>query len=222
MIDPGRIRRAIGPLRLVFWGGIICVLDFKINSFDVLNDFIGSLLIAVGVGMLCSIPVHSRYRRVMVFVLVMAIYGCITDFLANFSPEYPQPIPWIMGLLSLMGIAAIIAFCMAMRWFCLEAALERSARSWRTTTVLAVIIYAIPLGGFYLIGLGAALAGESFRFNPGKEALILLVVLVPVFLAPLIHILISTSRMKREAAAAGPVTTMGGAGDMPPPPSPGD
>ena len=30
------IHRAVAPLRLVFWGALLCVLDFSFNGFDLL------------------------------------------------------------------------------------------------------------------------------------------------------------------------------------------
>lgn len=82
-----------------------------------------------------------------------------------------------------------------MRWFCEEARLDRAAQSWRTTTLLFVVIYLIPLGLCYLAGCVSILIGRSFHFELGPLGLLLL----PVFAVPLIHLFMSTSRMARSA-----------------------
>ena len=69
----------------------------------------------------------------------------------------------------------------------------------------------VIVGGFLLgalIGLGAMIAGQSFYFNLGIAGLLLL----PVFALPLVFLLISTSRMRKEAEALtaqpSPITMM--------------
>ena len=72
------IRDAIRPLRFIFWGGLICVLDFKVTEmsssggwqFDFLNDFVGMLMIVWGVTQLGKIDVHERYGKALSFVTV--------------------------------------------------------------------------------------------------------------------------------------------------------
>ena len=62
------IRSAVRPLRLIFWGGVVWILDFKINGFDLLNDVVAALLVAVGVYRLARIDAGERYGRVMEWV----------------------------------------------------------------------------------------------------------------------------------------------------------
>ena len=189
------IQRIIIPLRLIFWGGIICVLDISINNFDILNDFIGSILIAIGVFQIATVEIHDRYSNAMLFVKIMAILGCIRALFENFSAEIP---PLLGGLFALIGFAemiAIVVFCVAIGWLSREAKLDVSEKSWQTTTILFTIIYLIPLGLFYLIAVFASATGNSFHINLGPAGLLL----VPVFFVPLIHFFVSTSRMKNEA-----------------------
>ena len=75
-ISIGEIRRTILPLRLVFWGGLICVFDLTFSQtvngegweFDVLNDFVGMFMITWGVFQLAKIHVHERYCTATLFV----------------------------------------------------------------------------------------------------------------------------------------------------------
>ncbi len=78
------IKRAIGPLRLIFWGGIICVLDFKINGFDLLNDVAGTIMIAWGVFSLGGMSVHEHYSRVMLFVKIVAVLYVFQAVMGHF------------------------------------------------------------------------------------------------------------------------------------------
>lgn len=86
-----------------------------------------------------------------------------------------------------------------MRWFCDEAGLWEAVRSWRTTTVLFVVIYLLPLGLFHLAAIWAMVSSTSFNIDLGPAGLLLL----PVFAIPVVHLFISTSRMKRGAEAGG-------------------
>ncbi|HUU21641.1 MAG TPA: hypothetical protein VM389_03815 [Phycisphaerae bacterium] len=195
--------KAITPLRLVFWGGLLCILDFTVSStvngrgfkFDILNDALGMILITVGVFKLGAIPVHRQYHNAMTFVKVMAVIGIVQAVMDHFVLPMPAAIGFLSSLLSLASLAAIVTFCVAMMWFCLEAGLPDVARSWKVTLILFVAIYLIPLGPFNLIAMGALLTGKSFHINLGPLAILLIL----VFLVPIVHLFISTSRMKRAA-----------------------
>jgi uncharacterized membrane protein len=102
--------------------------------------------------------------------------------------------------LYLLGIAKIVAtvlFCVAMKWLCTAAGLTRSGESWKVSTILFTIIYLIPIGLVNLLSIICLISGTSFRFDLGLAVLPLLI----VFLVPVAHLFISTSRMKSEAAS---------------------
>jgi hypothetical protein len=192
-------------LRLIFWGGLICVLDITFSEvrngegwkFDILNDLVGMLMITWGVFQLAEITVHDRYRTAMGFVKVVAVLSCVEALHAHFIYDTP---PLVVFLFLLLGIAAMVAtvvFSVAMRWLSSEAGLLDSAASWRTTTLLFVVIYLIPLGLFYCAAAVATVTGESFHIDLGPAGLFL----VPVFFIPVIHLFMSTSRMRAEADA---------------------
>ncbi len=77
-------------------------------------------------------------------------------------------------------------------------ALPRSASSWLTTRWLVIALWAIPLGLLHLLGLVVLLTGQSFHWNFGM----LIFPLLLVFIIPLVHLFISTSRMRQEAEQA--------------------
>ena len=190
---PADISTAVAPLRMVFWGGLLVVLDLKINGFDLLNDTVGMILITIGVFHLASFKVDRLYRNLMVFAQIMSVIKLVTSFL-NQLPADLRHFDVVLLLVQMLCLASTICFCVAMRRFC-AAGLFGAANSWKTTTIFYVVIYAIPLGAFYLIAAGAILIGKSFNVNLGWAALPLLL----VFILPLIHLFMSTSRMKRSA-----------------------
>lgn len=202
-LNRAQIEATITPLRLIFWGGLLCVIDITFSettngrgwTFDILNDFLGTILITFGVFRLLSVEVHDAYRKVMIFVAVVAFLSCFDALHAHFIYRVPSLLTFLQNVLGIAALVAIVLFCIAMRWLCLEAQLNRSAQSWKTTFWLFVVIYLLPLGLFYLIAMISTATGQSFNLNLGPGALLLVI----VFLIPLVHFFISTSRMKSEA-----------------------
>jgi hypothetical protein len=108
----------------------------------------------------------------------------------------------ILNLFGLVTLLAIVAFCIAMCWFCLEAGLSAAARSWNVTTLLFVLIYLFPLGLLYLVTAVTMASGQSFNMNLGPAGLLIL----PVFAVPVVHLFVSTSRLKRGAETLVPAS----------------
>jgi len=193
----------ITPLRLIFWGGVLCVIDItfttKVNGsgfkFDLLDDFIGMLLITVGVFRLSRFTASRSYDKGMAFVKVVAVLSTFKALIDHWVFRTPQAWDLFWTVFSMAELAAIVLFCSLMHLLCRAHELDGPARSWKTTTLLFVLIYAIPLGLFYFAGLISMLTGKSFNFNLGPAALLLIM----VFIVPLLHFFASTSRMARAA-----------------------
>jgi hypothetical protein len=204
------VRRAITPLRMIFWGGLLCIFDITFTQTtngqgfkcDILDDTLGALLITVGVFKLGAMAVHSRYATVMGFVQLVSVLAVLNTIRAHFVMPLPPLVHVVLNLFGLVTLSAIVAFCVAMRWFCEGAGLAGAARSWKVTTGLFVLIYLLPLGLLYLVTVVALASGQSFNINLGPAGLLLL----PVFAAPVIHLFVSTSRMKREAETSMPAS----------------
>jgi hypothetical protein len=206
MLSTQHVRAAVTPLRWIFIGGIFWIVDVRINSFDVLDDTLGTLLITVGVFRLAAAPVGGKYRKVMIFVEIVAVASVVETAIKHFALLGPAVLLFPFGLLGLCQLAAIILFCLAMRWFCQEAGLPKVARSWQVTFVLFCLLYALPLGFSYVATMVAAVSHRSFDIDVGRWGL---VVLVPALLIPMIFLLVSTSRMRRAAER--------GVAEVPPP-----
>ena len=167
------IAATITPLRLVFWGGLLVLIDINFSqttngrgwSFDILNDLVGMLLITWGVFQPARLEVHDRYRKVMTFIKIVSLLSCFRALLGHFIFDSPTFLDWLLTLVALAAVIATVLFCVAMKWLSEAANFQRSAESWNLTMWLFVIIYLVPLGGFYLIALFTMMIGQSFHFN---------------------------------------------------------
>jgi hypothetical protein len=203
---------AVTPLRLIFWGGLLCVFDITISSttngygfkFDILNDAVGVLLILIGVVKLMNFSVDQRYDTAMQFVLVVTVVALLDAIRAHFIMPLPNLVSFALSVFGIVRLVAVIVFCVAMCWLCQSRRLPESAASWVVTTWLFVLIYLLPLGFFYLAAAIAIASNTSFNINLGPAGLLLL----PVFALPIIHLFVSTSRMKREAMSPDPLVPM--------------
>jgi hypothetical protein len=203
MLSHEQIHAAIKPLRLIFWGGILWIFDLSFSTTsngsgyrcDVLDDTVGTILIAIGVFRLSQAPVRGDYSTLMLIVRLTLLASIIETAMKHFIFVHPAPLDFLLSLLGLCQLTATILFLVAMKQFCTEANLQNVAASWQVTFLLFCFIYALPLGFMYLAALIALLGGTSFNVNLGAAGLLLL----PVFAAPLIHFFVSTSRMRRAA-----------------------
>lgn len=202
------ITQAITPLRMIFWGGLLCVFDFAFSSttsingqtatgyrFDILNDLVGMLLITIGVDKLSRFDIGSSFRTSMQFVFVCSILNCLEAFAGHFVYPTPVVVEIVSNLLSLASLCGTAMFCWSMNSLSSAYSLHHSSKSWLTTLWLVTIIWVIPLGLLRLLVLGAYATGTSFHFDLGWFAIPVLL----VFVVPLVHLFVSTSRMRYEA-----------------------
>lgn len=202
------IKQTILPLRLIFWGGLLCVFDLTISEtvshsgriisgirFDFLNDFVGMLMITYGVNRLAHCRLALDYQRSMQFILICCLLNCLTALAWHFIL---QPIAIYSVLLGGLGLATLVStvlFCNCMENLSIEYQLTKAALSWRKTRLLVILLWVIPLGILYLSGVYATISGEAFNLDLGVLTLPVLLGMV----VPLVYLFVSTSRMQREA-----------------------
>lgn len=205
------IHQAIVPLRLIFWGGLLCVLDFSVSNsttingqitsgfkFDFLNDFLGMLLVTLGIYRLMKFDLDSGYRLNMMIVFAISLVNCLIAFADHFVFDTPMPLALLLALFSLATLVATLLFTTAMIQLADAYGMWESSVSWRFTRLLVIAIWVIPFGVLNLLMLGALLTGRNFHFAIGF-------IMIPVLLAtvvPLVYLFISTSTMKDEAEQA--------------------
>lgn len=201
------ISRAIRPLRPIFWGGQICLLALTVSHvsptgangrgyrFDFINDFVGSVMIAVGVFHLDKFIVNHRYRSAMLFVKTFTIFAILHAIREHFIFPISPPVQIMEHVYRFVEAGAIMTFCIAMQWLSNAARLHISGASWRTTIILFATLYAAPMGVAHFVGLFAITIGKPIHIDLGAAGLFLLL----IFLIPSVHLFISISRMRREA-----------------------
>ena len=203
------ISAAITPLRLIFWGCVLCLIDVYSNwnidgqvwKIDLVSDAIGALMIAWAVFRLSMLRVGGWYSAAMAFVLVVAFLAILVAVHDHFVYDQPQWVSSVVQVAPVVGLTATVVFCMAMRRLSAATGLEQSARSWKITTLLVAVISLIPLGLIHAAGAAATLHVETSTFELPN----LLVAFVVAQIIPLVHFFLSTSRMAREAESAASV-----------------
>src|SRR5688572_16888959 len=154
---PIAVSDMIRPLRFIFWGALLCLVDFHFSNlvngeglrFDLFNDFIGMLLITIGVFRLSRRAPTRSTVRAMAFIKPVAVIATIKALIDHAIFRAPEPWAFFWTLFSLAELAATVLFCFTMIVTCQDQGLPEPARSWRTTAWLFALIYALPLGLFY-------------------------------------------------------------------------
>lgn len=207
MIHREDIIHAARPLRRIFWGALLVLVDISFAwrfgdtgfRLDLLDDTLGMLLITAAIGQLRDIPMGGWYATRMVFLHWVAIVALLDSVLQHFI--FPKP--WLLAFLSLVMpfvmIAALLALCACMRDVCRAAMLSEEAQRWQRAFVLFLAFSGILLA---LIGLGVLTIGLPAHFTPTPDLLWIGV----LFLVPNFYFLRATSTMARAVEEMPPAT----------------
>jgi hypothetical protein len=203
MIHRIDIVHAARPLRHVFWGALLVLLDvaFAVSSggegfrIDILNDTLGMALITAAVARLRGIPVSASYATRMKFIHWVSILGVIETAVGHLIFAQPWLLTFLLQILGMAKIVALLLFCACMRDLCVEGMLAEAARRWRTTLALFVALYGIPLGLLQIAGIITMSTGDSFYIDLGPGML----VIGAIFFVPLVSFFRATSTMARSA-----------------------
>jgi hypothetical protein len=201
-MHPDEANLAQRGLGKIFWGTLICVFDFHISQtsngsgfrFDLINDVVGTVLIAWGVGQLQGLVKEPQYRQIMRFCHVMAIL-CILDALRDHViAPWPAPLEMLFIVFGFVCLLAIYQFCTAMRIFCYAGGMPKAERSWSTSQRLFLVLNLIPAAIMNVLALIVAARGTRINFNVGPLAI---VVVIAAFI-PLVHLLWSIWATRRD------------------------
>ncbi|MGL6196478.1 MAG: hypothetical protein ACRC2T_16815 [Thermoguttaceae bacterium] len=146
------IRKTITALRLVFWGFIICIVDVKVNGFDLLNDFFGVIMILCGVIKISKIPVSDNYTKQMFFPVCIswiAIFQVFYDeIVLPLNPSFsipPNPVVLVVtAVYFLCYIWSLVVLCRCMTEYCELLQWRRAVISWCFSRSLLKNIVFIP------------------------------------------------------------------------------
>ena len=97
----------------IFWGLLLVIIDININHFDLLPDFLGYLLVALGAGGLIGVSSQFRNARNLCWLLVPM------SLLSHVVRDY-------LGLL--FGLLHMVLNC-GMMWFLLGGIMKVAASS---------------------------------------------------------------------------------------------
>lgn len=203
MLTPHHIHDSIRPLRYVFWGGLFLVFDLYVSTnevrFDFINDTLGSILIAIGVVRLAETPVDDIYQRRMKFVTwiaVLSVFESFSEFLV-FKPPLAYQVA--ASLFGTCQFVAILFFALAMERFAESAKLYDVSESWHFTYSLFLFIYGPLIVISAIVGLASASSTSRQHYDIGAAVCLV----VPVLVIPIIHLFVSTSRMRRAIDRSG-------------------
>ncbi len=203
-------KKIITSLRLIFWGALICLIHIKINQFDIINDFIGKVMIMCAILSLAKITVSPTYKSRMFYNSVVVVIATILSFFSdvvfplsssqpiviqNDTTFFPTFLVTVAAVINLCFIWGWFWFCLCMKEFCEQRDMERCAASWEYSKNLVFYVFFIPacLGQLLLIFV---LPGRSV--TPSLGPFVLLALIIFFFVAWVtIHFLISISRMMR-------------------------
>jgi len=62
--------------RRIFWGLLLVVIDFRLNGFDILPDFIGFAIIAAGLSLL--VPLNPRFQTAKIMALILTVLSLVS------------------------------------------------------------------------------------------------------------------------------------------------
>ncbi len=200
------LQSAVRPLRWIFWGGLLCSFDLHYSTvvngrgwqIDILSDVVGMALILAGLVRLLAVGVHDRYATVLRVCIAVAVLELLDAMRGHVIQPWPQPVLASVAVLQLLAFVATALFCVAMRWMCDAHGLPEASRSWRTTLILFLVVWVIPLGGVQIAVLVAMATGSPWQMDLGSTVA-LFVLLVLVMLVPPVHFFVSTSRTARAA-----------------------
>lgn len=73
----------LNGLNNIFWGFILIFLDFNINNFDILPDFLGFIIILVGISKLASLSIY--FVKAKLFAVISLILSIVNLFQVNYQ-----------------------------------------------------------------------------------------------------------------------------------------
>jgi len=153
----------------VFWGLLLVILDFKINRIDILPDFLGYILVAIGCSGLASISRHFSTASTLSWILVaFAFVGYALRGSAS----------------TVFGILNLAVDC-AMMWFLLGGVMELAVARQRTDLSERAsnrrIAYVVVMCLATLAGLVA---------QGSRDAAVVMVVVLVICILPLLFLIL--------------------------------
>jgi hypothetical protein len=196
--DAGTARNALGK---IFWGTLICVLDFHFSQttngsgfrFDVISDVVGTALIAWGLGQLRPLVPDAVYASILTFGQAVAVFAVLDALADHIITPWPLPLRLLRLVFSLLCLWAIYRFCFAMQLLTGSLALSHVVHSWRASGTLFLWLNLAPAVILHAISLPVMFSRERAHLDLGPLAI---AIVIAAFI-PLVHILVSIWRTRK-------------------------
>jgi len=197
LLDAWTARSALDK---IFWGTLICVLDFYFSQtvngsgfrFDVISDVVGAALIAWGLAQLRPLVADSVYAGIMSFCQIIAIVAVLEALVNHVITDWPLPVRLLSIAFSLVCLLAIYRFCFAMQLFCRSLGLFEIDTRWRTSQTLFLWLLMVPALLIQSVGLLDMFGSKGWSLNLGPGAIIVAI----AALVAVVHILLSIRRTR--------------------------
>jgi uncharacterized membrane protein len=194
------LRRCITPLRLVFWGGVLNVVDIRVNDIDLVSDLLGTTLMLVGLWKLSGIRVDAAYRKGLLFATLAAALSLVGQLFDFAPPQVRRSAAAFVEFAGFLEVVAVAIFAVMMARLAKAAELPDVAADWRRTLKWFLFCFVAPVG---LLRAGATLwvlAGRP-RFTlpdfPLSFWLVAILLFFAMLLVPWIRLFMSTSRLRK-------------------------
>ena len=217
MLSKQEALKAVTPLRLVFGGAMLYIVDYvpawaKTERWrvDLFNDVVGMILVAVGASLLWRLPVHQpsndRYGGLMRMVKYVAIGSAMIAAMEHVVFDHPRALNVFLSLFEAVRAVTIVLFGWSVMYICDEAKLVRAHKSWTVTLFVLGGVLGMPLLYYTYSTFLTLLAPGGLPMDVGwaKPGLTI------VWAIPLAAVYVSTSHLAKEARgldnddAAGP------------------
>ncbi|WP_405368814.1 hypothetical protein [Nonlabens sp. Asnod2-A12] len=192
---------------LIIWGVLLVALDFSFSStrngvgikFDILNDFIGSIMIYLSLLKISKIKVEEpSFNNKMNYILtisILYIFYSISNFLI-----FPM-IAWVSffkNVLLLVFLSGTILFLDVMTIISKEKSFNLSRDNFILTKKLFFWINLLPLS-IYIIFAVLNNLNRSYQYNLLNEINFRAgIIIILILFIPNIHLIFSLIRLKKE------------------------
>jgi hypothetical protein len=197
--------KAASPLYLIALGGLIWVLDIRLNfqatdgmsSIDLLHDAAGMALMGLGLGRLAALDKRWGFRMVMLVLATVCAGFLLWLAVSQFRPTRPMPVPVLAPLAPLGVLVAAASFALAMQRAFGRRGLMRSAQEVVWFPVLFCFALFSPGA---IVGTLALLArGED---QPSGQSIGVTALIATIHSTPFAALLLIARRLERSKAAA--------------------
>jgi hypothetical protein len=164
----------------IFWGLLLVILDLKFNGFDVLPDFFGFILVAVGCGGL--VDLSRRFFTAQTLSWILAVLSLVSFAIPT-------------ELASLYGFVYLAVDC-GLIWFLLGGVMEFASARERPDLRLRASNRRLAYVVLMCVGTLVGVVGQGSR----DAATLMLIMFVVCFIPLLVLILHLIHRVKHELA----------------------